>query len=47
MKKQSFNWTLLHTKSLSEPPCDRIDARVPGAVQLDYANAFGYSPYYY
>ena len=47
MKKISLNWTLSHTKNLSEKPQDEITAKVPGAVQLDYAEANGYAPYYY
>ncbi|MBQ9692824.1 MAG: hypothetical protein IJV70_06670 [Clostridia bacterium] len=47
MKKISLNWTLSHTKNLSEKPLDEITAKVPGAVQLDYAEAKGYAPYYY
>ncbi len=47
MKKISFNWTLSHTPALSESAKDRIPAEVPGAVQLDYAKAFDYKPYYF
>ena len=47
MKSLLTNWTLSHTKSLSEPAVEPITARVPGAVQLDYAEALGYPPYYY
>ncbi len=47
MKKQFLTWTLSHTSNLSEPLKDPIAATVPGAVQLDYAKAFGYAPYSY
>ena len=44
MKRISLNWTLSHTKDLSLPACEPIKATVPGAVQLDYAEAKGYAP---
>lgn len=47
MKYQIDQWTISHTKSPSIAPVERIPATVPGAVQLDYAKAFDYSPYYY
>ncbi len=47
MRKQTFEWTLAHTKELSSEPVERIPATVPGACGLDYAKAFGYAPYYY
>ena len=47
MKRISLNWTLSHTKDLSLPACEPIKATVPGAVQLDYAEAKGYAPYWY
>ena len=47
MKTIIGNWTLSHTKELSEPAAEPIAAHVPGAVQLDYAEALGYPPYYY
>ncbi len=47
MKKINLNWSLSHTPSLAETPKDRIPAEVPGAVQLDYAKALDYKPYYY
>ncbi len=46
-QKVYMNWTLSHTKTLAKTPKDRIPATVPGAVQLDYAKAFDYAPYYY
>jgi len=47
MKTIIGNWTLSHTKALSEPAAEKIAAHVPGAVQLDYAEALNYPPYYY
>ena len=47
MKKLTLNWTLSHTPNLSTEPKDRIEASVPGAVQLDYAKAKNYAPYYF
>ena len=42
MKKLTMNWTLSHMASLSDTPKDTIPAHVPGAVQLDYADAKDY-----
>ena len=47
MKTVIRNWTLSHTKDLSVAAEQAIAAHVPGAVQLDYAEALGYPPYYY
>lgn len=47
MKTVIGDWTLSHTADLSTPATERIAAHVPGAVQLDYAEALGYPPYYY
>ena len=47
MKEQTFTWTLSHSKQLSGERLDTIPANVPGAVQLDYAQAFSYPPYYF
>ncbi len=47
MKQISLSWTLSHTSDPASPSVERIPATVPGAVQLDYAKAFGYAPYYY
>ena len=47
MKTIIRNWTLSHTQDLAVPAAERIEAHVPGAVQLDYAEALGYPPYYY
>ncbi len=47
MIKTTFNWMLSHTKDLSQAPKDKIPAEVPGAVQIDYAKALNYKPYYF
>ena len=47
MKTMINSWTLSHTKDLAVPAEEKIAAHVPGAVQLDYAEALGYAPYYY
>lgn len=47
MKTMIGNWTLSHTADLTVPATETITAHVPGAVQLDYAEALGYPPYYY
>ena len=47
MKKLTLNWTVSHTSDLSIAPKDKVAASVPGAVQLDYARAFEYAPYWY
>ena len=47
MIKKHFDWTLSHTKELSEEPIEKIPATVPGACGLDYAKAKGYGPYYF
>ncbi len=47
MKIFEFEWVVSHTKSLDEQPIEHIPATVPGAVQLDYAKAKGYAPYWY
>ena len=47
MKKLTLNWELAHSKTIEETPIDRITASVPGAVQLDYAKALNYKPYYF
>ncbi len=46
MKKILLDWTVSHTPDLSVPAVDTVPAKVPGAVQLDYAEAKGYKPYY-
>lgn len=47
MKKLTLNWTLSHTPELAKAPVEFIPATVPGAVQLDYAKALNYKPYYF
>lgn len=47
MKQLVGNWMLSHTKDLTQAATEPIPAHVPGAVQLDYAQALGYEPYYY
>ena len=47
MKKQFFEWQLSHSKQVDSERLDKIPASVPGAVQLDYAKAFSYPPYYF
>lgn len=47
MKKQSLTFTLSHAKEKNGTPLQPIAATVPGAVQLDYAKALDYAPYYY
>lgn len=46
MEKQHLTWTLSHRRCDSEAPSEIIPATVPGAVQLDYAKAFNYAPYW-
>ena len=47
MKTLLQNWSLTHSDERSLVGEDRVIAHVPGAVQLDYADALGYKPYYY
>jgi len=47
MKKQSLTFTLSHAKEKDGTPLQPIAATVPGAVQLDYAKALDYAPYYF
>ena len=47
MKKLYFDWTVSHSNTIDGPETDEIPATVPGAVQLDYAKAMNYKPYYY
>ena len=47
MRKENLNWTLSHMASLKDAPQDQIPAKVPGAVQLDYAAAKDYPPYWF
>ena len=43
----TFYWVLSHASEKCGTPIDPVPATVPGAVQLDYANAKNYAPYYY
>lgn len=47
MQRLIENWTLSHAHALSDTPTEAVPATVPGAVQLDYAEAGGYAPYHY
>ena len=47
MKKITFDWTLSHASDKGAQGTDSVAATVPGAVQLDYAAAKNYAPYYY
>lgn len=47
MHKITFDWMLSHASEKDGLPTEKIPALVPGAVQLDYAKAKGYAPYYY
>lgn len=47
MKHSTFIWTLSHSKEKHGAPLQPVPATVPGAVQLDYAAALDYAPYYY
>ena len=47
MITKRLTWTLSHAEDKCAEPKDKIPATVPGAVQLDYAKAFEYKPYYY
>lgn len=45
MKRMEMNWTVGYTASEEAPPADMFPASVPGAAQLDYANANSWPPY--
>ena len=47
MKILTFDWMLSHASEKNGTPIEPIAATVPGAVQLDYAVAKNYPPYYY
>lgn len=47
MKTLEFVWTLRHMREKNAPAIDPVPATVPGAVQLDYAAAKNYEPYYF
>lgn len=48
MERERFGleWTVGHSGSLDEEPAVRVPAKVPGAVQLDWAAAEGWPPFY-
>ena len=46
MKKLTLNWKLSHSKCYGGALEETVEATVPGAVQLDYAKALGYPPYW-
>ena len=47
MKKIFPSWTLSYSDTADGVQSEKIPATVPGAVQLDYAKACNYNPYYY
>ncbi len=47
MKTTILDWMLSHASEKDGMPLDPVTATVPGAVQLDYAAAKDYAPYYY
>ena len=47
MKKTTFDWMLSHASEKNGRELEPVCATVPGAVQLDYAAAKDYKPYYY
>ena len=47
MKQLTFDWMLSHASEKDGVGKDSVMASVPGAVQLDYAKAKDYAPYYY
>ena len=47
MKIELNSWTLTHSDRIDGERIEPIPASVPGAVQLDYAAAYDYEPYYY
>lgn len=40
-------WTVGHTMDPAQPPAKRVPAEVPGAVQLDWARAENWPPYWF
>ncbi len=44
---QQLNWSVGFSDNLATSPSEFIPATVPGAVQLDFAKARNYAPYYY
>lgn len=47
MKITVNNWQLTHAHTKFGERTEPVEATVPGAVQLDYAKAYDYEPYYY
>ncbi|MBR0442963.1 MAG: hypothetical protein IIX15_01345, partial [Clostridia bacterium] len=47
MKQVTFEWMLSHASEKSGAGLESIPASIPGAVQLDYAKAKNYEPYYF
>ncbi|MBO5068898.1 MAG: hypothetical protein J6C37_00830, partial [Roseburia sp.] len=45
MTTTELNWTVGYTNSLDTIPAEMFPASVPGAAQLDYANANQWPPY--
>lgn len=45
--QQKLNWTVAYSDNIKATPTEFIPATVPGAVQLDFAKAKNYGPYYY
>lgn len=46
-KLPELKWELAYAKDLNSPPSKFVPASVPGAVQLDIANAEKYGPFFY
>lgn len=47
MKQVTFDWMLSHASEKDGTGLEPVVASVPGAVQLDYAKAKNYPPYYF
>ena len=47
MKQLTFEWMLSHASEKDAAGLEPVVASVPGAVQLDYAKAKDYAPYYF
>ena len=45
-KQIGLNWQVGFSKKQETEPEEWMEATVPGAVQLDYAKAHGWEPYY-
>ena len=46
-KQILLEWEVGHSETVDQPPEKWMEATVPGAVQLDYANAHTWEPYYW